>query len=131
MAELAAKSSTIEGILWHQGESDCPDDRYAVYEEKLTIVLDTLRKRLNLCNIPLIVGELGEFLSENLIPYYQNYLYINEATRHYAQKTALTACVSSKGLTHNNDHLHFNSRSLYNLGLRYFDAFSDCRKSIK
>ena len=36
MAELASRTSTIAAVLWHQGESDCSDELYPFYEEKLT-----------------------------------------------------------------------------------------------
>ena len=44
MAELAQRTSTIAAVLWHQGESDCAPDRYPLYEEKLTVILDAFRK---------------------------------------------------------------------------------------
>lgn len=48
MAELASRTSTIAGVLWHQGESDCGEERYPLYEEKLTVILNAFRQRLNL-----------------------------------------------------------------------------------
>ena len=44
MAELASRTSTIAGVLWHQGESDTADDRYPFYEEKLTKVMNAFRE---------------------------------------------------------------------------------------
>lgn len=126
-AELAKKTSTIAGILWHQGESDCEDDRYPIYGKKLEVVLDTLRKRLNLTEVPLIVGGLGDYLgSMNPLPRYQNYVYINGAIRQYASSRWLTEFVSSQGLQPDSDNLHFNSPSLYELGNRYYEAFLKC-----
>ena len=34
MAELAQRTSTIAAVLWHQGESDCSEQRYPLYEER-------------------------------------------------------------------------------------------------
>ena len=34
-ARLASRTSTIAGILWHQGESDCRKDLWQTYEERL------------------------------------------------------------------------------------------------
>ena len=35
----------------------------------------------------------------------------------------MTGFVSAEGLTANPDNLHFNAKSLYEFGLRYFDVF--------
>jgi len=48
IAELASRTSTIAAVLWHQGESDTGDNQYPVYEEKLTVILNAFRKKLNL-----------------------------------------------------------------------------------
>ena len=48
LAELASRTSTIAAVLWHQGESDTSDEKYPLYEEKLTVILEALRKKLNL-----------------------------------------------------------------------------------
>ena len=34
-AKLAQRTSTLAGILWHQGESDCLDGLYQTYGQKL------------------------------------------------------------------------------------------------
>ena len=38
MAELASRTSTIAAVLWHQGESDCTEERAPLYEEKLLVL---------------------------------------------------------------------------------------------
>lgn len=124
VATLAMQTSRIAGILWHQGESDCEDDLFPVYEEKLTAVLDAFRKRLDLYDVPMIVGGLGDYLgSMNPLPRYQNYIYINNAISSYAKRRPLTEFVSAQGLLPNEDNLHFNSHALYELGIRYYEAF--------
>ena len=35
-AELASRTSTLAGVLWHQGESDCEEYLYPLYEKKCT-----------------------------------------------------------------------------------------------
>ena len=61
MAELASRTSTIAAVLWHQGESDTREDRAPFYEEKVMKIFDALRARLNLYDVPFIVG-LDQFL---------------------------------------------------------------------
>ena len=38
-ARLAQRTSTIAGVLWHQGEADCAQELNAVYAEKCTALL--------------------------------------------------------------------------------------------
>ena len=40
-----------------------------------------------------------------------------------------TGFVSAEGLSANPDNLHFNAKSLYNFGIRYFDEFEKLNTS--
>jgi hypothetical protein len=124
-AKLAQRSSTIQGILWHQGESDCSPERVAVYKEKLTVIIDALRKDLGLADIPVIVGALGDYLPHGMYgKYFSSYASVNEALKAYAPSDY----VSAHGLTANPDGLHFNASSLRVFGIRYYQVYS--RKSL-
>ncbi len=124
MASLANRTSTIAGVLWHQGESDCYDERYPLYEEKLTKIFAAFRKKLDLYDVPFLVGGLGDYLKDcPRSPKYQNYVYVNEALRSYAAKTPMTGFVSAEGLGANPDNLHFSAKALRQFGLRYYDEF--------
>ena len=35
-ARLAQRTSTIAGVLWHQGEADCGEELHPLYEEKFS-----------------------------------------------------------------------------------------------
>lgn len=125
MAELASRTSDIAGILWHQGESDTGEDRYPLYEERLGVILDTLRQRLGLQDVPLLVGGLGDYLKDcPLLPKFKNYVHINEALRRFAAARPMTGYVDAAGLTSNADFLHFNAASLREFGVRYYREFS-------
>jgi len=131
MAELASRNSEIKGILWHQGESDCPDDKYPFYEEKLSVIIDAFRSKPYLKEVPFIMGELGEYLgSLNPSLDYDNYIYINQALHNLAKSKDRVGIVSSKGLTPNPDNLHFNAKSLYEFGLRYFEEYENTRSIL-
>ena len=124
MAELASRTSTISAVLWHQGESDCLPERYPVYEEKLTVILNAFREKLNLHDVPFLLGGLGEYLefcerSEN----FKNYIYVNEALQKVAEKDSMTGFVSAKGLGANEDNLHFSATALREFGVRYYNEF--------
>ena len=121
MAELASRTSTIAAVLWHQGESDCESERYPVYEEKLSVIFNAFREKLNLHDVPFLVGGLGEFLAQ----YYgdNNYLHVNSALKHYADENNMTGFVSAEGLGGNPDNLHFSAEALREFGKRYYCEF--------
>lgn len=132
MAELASRTSTIAGVLWHQGESDCSDELYPLYEEKLTKIINAFRKKLNLYDVPFILGGLGDFLKEkNPVPDYQNIDHINKAMQDIAEKDPMIGYVSATGLGSNPDFLHFNAAALHEFGLRYYDEFMKLRNPVK
>ncbi len=129
-AKLAQRLSQIDGILWHQGETDCPDECVAVYEEKLERIMAALRTALGLSDVPLLVGGLGDYLPAcPAHDYYANAPKITEHLRHFADTHENCFFVTAAGLTCNPDMLHFNARSQRIFGLRYFTAFSE-RQSV-
>lgn len=123
-AKLAARTSEIVGVLWHQGESDYPDELYPAYQSRLETVLCELRKQLGLHDVPFLLGGLGDYLAFHPdLPKLKNYVHINNALKNIAANDKMTGFVSAEGLTSNPDFLHFNADSLYTFGLRYFDEF--------
>jgi len=123
MCELATRTSTIAGVLWHQGESDCSEELYPFYGEKLEKIMSAFREKLGLYDVPFILGGLGDFLSENDYFNTEHYLEVNKALKEYAGKTPMTGFVSAEGLTSNPDLLHFNAASLREFGVRYYNEF--------
>ena len=121
-AKLALRTSTIVGVLWHQGESDCAPELTKTYKERFEVIMHALRKDLGLDDVPFILGELGSFLKD-YSEYTQNYVKMNEQLREIASANKLTGIASADGLTANADNLHFNAKSLYEFGLRYFVEF--------
>ena len=124
-AKLASRTSTIAGILWHQGESDCTPRYFTTYQERLTRMLTSLRRDLDLDDVPILLGGLGDYLSQfDAGPeIQQHYPRVNEALLATAQTLPRTGFVSAAGLGSNPDHLHFNAEALYEFGQRYFDMF--------
>ena len=126
--KLAMRSSTLSGILWHQGEADCGENNYPYHLERLEKVMSDFRKELG-ADLPILVGGLGDYLkdyptSQNL----KNYTFINDALKSFASKTPNAIYVEAKGLTPNSDILHFNTNSLNEFGKRYFEAFENLKK---
>ncbi len=123
-AELASRTSTIAGVLWHQGESDCSEERYSVYEKNLLNIFDAFRKKLNLYDVPFIVGGLGDFLKDcDRNENFKNYMYVNEILQKVANENKMIGYVSASGLEANPDNLHFSAKALREFGVRYYEEF--------
>lgn len=129
-SKLAQRTSTLSGILWHQGENDSFGGRSAVYYDKLSVIIDALRQELNASEVPFILGAVGDFLNRGRYGrYFTEYNEVNHALQKYANEKPNTYFVAATGLTPNQDGLHFDAVSQRKLGVRYFEAFSE-RKSI-
>lgn len=123
-AKAAQKISTLSGILWHQGENDSNGQKYQFYIEKLTLIIKTLREELNVPNIPLIVGGLGNFLQDGIYgQYFNEHNEVNEALIQFAEDYDDCYFVSAEGLAANPDNIHFDAISQRKFGIRYFKAF--------
>ncbi|AZA83503.1 acetylxylan esterase [Chryseobacterium lactis] len=123
-AKLAQRTSKIMGILWHQGESDCSPEKAEQYSKKFSIIIETLRKELNIQEVPLMIGGLGDFLANGIFgQYFASYPLINQALQDFAQTNENAYFVTAKGLSANADGIHFNALSQRLLGVRYYQAF--------
>lgn len=121
MSELALRTSNIAAVLWHQGESDCHGDKHLVYKEKLAVIMKAFREKLNLHDVPFLVGGLGDFLNEYF--HHDNHLKVNKALKQYAEENSMTGFVSAEGLGSNPDKLHFSAKALREFGVRYYNEF--------
>lgn len=132
LSELASRTSTIAAVLWHQGESDCSEQAIAVYEQKLQVIFDAFREKLNLYDVPFLVGGLGDFLGVFYDPKRATlYPKVNKTLEHFAENNPMTGFVSAKGLSANPDNLHFNSKSLREFGVRYYEEFKKLEDNNK
>ena len=132
MAELAMRTSTIAAVLWHQGESDCTEQRYPLYEKKLSVIFGALRERLGLYDVPFLVGGLGDFLKDcPLGESLKNYTCVNDALKRVAETMPMTGYVSASGLSSNPDKLHFSAEALREFGLRYYERFLELEDKNK
>ncbi len=121
-AKLALKSGTLKGILWHQGESDSKPALAGVYEEKLHALITRFRHALNEQSVPFIAGQMGQF-SER--PWDDARKFVDAAHRNLPMQVPHTAFVTSDGLTHKGDQVHFDAKSYRELGRRYAGAYLD------
>lgn len=124
-ARFALRSSEIRGILWHQGESDSHGALHETYTEKLTVIMQTLRDELNLHDVPLIIGGLGDFLGKTGFGQHATeYPQINDQLQRFALEQQHCYFVTAAGLTANPDGIHIDATSQRIFGYRYFQAFS-------
>ena len=114
------KYGTLKGVLWHQGESDSGTRTNAdSYGARLGQMIRDLRADLQSPDLPVVVGQIGEFLYDrgpDKSPYAR---VVNEALAQLPEKVPHTGCALSKGLTHKGDDVHFNGASQREFGSRY------------
>ena len=127
-AQLALKSGTLKGILWHQGESDSNEKLAPGYEAKLHDLIARMRKEVAAPEVPFIVGQMGKFAEA---PWNDARVQVDRAHQDLPKKVKHTAYVSAEGLKHRGDKLHFDSASCREFGKRYFDAFQPLVKPAK
>ena len=131
-ARLAQRTSTIAGVLWHQGESDCPDELHPLCRDKLRALIRAFRRELNLHDVPFLLGGLGDFLPMHVKnPALANYPFINAALERVAAEEEMTGFVPADGLAANPDNLHFSAAALHEFGLRYYDVFRTLERKDK
>jgi len=98
--------SNIDGIFWHQGESDEGDQGYG---QKLDQLIERFRIQSWFSHAkPFICGETAKFSVVN-----QQLMALNHNGDRW------TACVGSQGLDTREDGIHFNAQGLRQLGDRY------------
>lgn len=118
-AKKALENGQLAGILWHQGEADSSPDKAGVYEEKLTELVQRLRRELNAPNVSFVAGTLGDFwVNRNA-----DGKTVNEALQRAVRQIPNAYCVVSSGLADKGDSTHFDTPSARTLGQRYADVF--------
>ena len=115
----------LKGILWHQGESDCSklEDAQS-YGQRLVQMLKDLRSDLGAPEVPIVVGQLGEFL---ILPSV-NVKTIQNAIKDMPQQLPHVGYADSQGLKDKGDSLHFTTDSEREFGRRYAQAMEQLQK---
>jgi hypothetical protein len=118
-AKAAAPYGVIDGMLWHQGESDStkPEDA-TTYQTRLTQMFRDFRADLGQPNLPIVVGELGDFFKAPQSDV------VKSAIRGMPQALDHVGFADSAGLGHRGDHLHFSAAAQKEFGQRYADAMN-------
>jgi len=122
--KAALRSGRLRGILWHQGEADSTDEtRARSYIPRFEAFIRQLRADLDAPDIPVILGELGRFYRNRPKEGAKFAEVVNAQQMRIPESVAHSAFVSSEGLTHKGDEVHFDTRSLHEFGARYAAAF--------
>lgn len=125
-ARAAARDGVIKGVLWHQGEADTEKRQNAeTYGTRLAQMFRALRQDLGLPDLPVVVGQLGEFLTPEKYPYVET---VRGAIVHVTAAVPGVGYADSKGLGHKGDSLHFSADAERELGARFAKAMLELRK---
>jgi hypothetical protein len=119
-AKRAMQDGTLSAILWHQGESDATARDAALYETRLTELINRMRSDLNAPELPFLIGQLGRFPAK---PWDQYAEMVDAAQQAVAKKLKNVRYVSAEGLNSRGDNLHFDTPSLRTFAQRYAEAF--------
>ena len=117
----AKKLGTIKGVIWHQGEADANAKGLPVHQSNLEQLFGMMRKEAGQRKMPVLMGELGYF-SKTV---HEQFMQMNEVFRAYSKTDSRTAVVSTEGLVHKGDFLHFNTEGQRELGIRYAAVFTE------
>lgn len=116
--------NVLKAILWHQGENEV-NNTSTLFKSRLDAMINAYRSRLNLPNLPFVLGELVP----SWFTVQSSRIAINNTIKDTPNRLNNCACVSSEGLTPINvngsdsDKIHFDSKSQRLFGKRYFDLF--------
>jgi hypothetical protein len=118
-AKLAKEHGTLRAILWHQGEADSRPEQLADHPAKLKQLITDLRADLGDPNLPVVIGQIGEFY----VSVRPDAPKMNQILIDFPKSMPRTACVVSSGLTQMGDNTHFDAAGARELGRRYAKAY--------
>ncbi|HEY8965447.1 MAG TPA: sialate O-acetylesterase [Candidatus Methylacidiphilales bacterium] len=108
---------TLRGVLWHQGESDSNNPQLAdSYHDRLKAMFENLRGDLGMPELPIVVGQLGDFVRGSGVET------VRIALRTLPSEMAKVGYADAQGLSHKGDHLHFNVDAQREMGARFASA---------
>lgn len=113
--KAAMQFGDLKGILWHQGEADCADEKRNTYLSRLSKMVSAMRRDLGSAEVPFVAGELGQWRSTS--PKF------NEMLHGISEAIPQSGWVSSEGCTFLIDESdpHFSRDGQLLLGERYAD----------
>lgn len=123
MAKLAARTSTLGGIIWHQGENDCSHFDKEAYRSAFLNTMNAFRRELGE-DLPIIIGELSEHISpgrwEKIA---RGVPAMNDLLAELARELPACRLARAADLPCRVDGIHFSAASCRVLGVRYFEEY--------
>lgn len=116
----ALQRGGLRAILWHQGESDANPQAAPQYQARLRTLIGRFRSEFGNDRLPVLLGQLGQWPER---PWDAAWKQIDQAHREVAGSVPGVQFVSSQGLAHKGDVLHFDAAAARELGRRYAAAF--------
>jgi hypothetical protein len=116
----ALQRGELRAILWHQGESDANPQSAPQYQTRLRTLIDRFRSEFGNDRLPVLLGQLGQWPER---PWDAAWKQVDQAHREVAGSVPGVQFVSSQGLAHKGDVLHFDAAAARELGHRYAAAF--------
>ncbi len=110
----AKKIGTLKGMIWHQGETDAKPERFETYTTKLNTLFTRIRKECDNENMPIVIGELGDFGIDR-----PNWKAFNKILEKYSKETNNIEMIITSDLDDMGDKVHFNNVGLRKMGKRY------------
>lgn len=123
--KFAKDYGQIKGILWHQGERNTHSELIPTYSQKLDSLMNIFKNVIENDTLPIIFGELGKFPRPK--DERARWDSINNIIHNLAERKNY-AVVSSVGLKHIGDRVHFNSEAQRELGARYAQKYLELTK---
>lgn len=124
----ALQHGILKGVLWHQGENDSmTKEKAESYAKRLDTLIGDLRHDLNTAKLPVVVGQLGDFLSKEQFPFTAT---VNDALASLPHRVSATASVGASGLKSQGDAVHFDAASAKELGNRYAQAMIQLQEHL-
>ena len=124
--ELNPKNKLV-AFLWHQGETDATfNSDYQTYFNNLTTLVNNVRVAFKSNNLPFIAGDFVQhWKMENIKICEPVVSAMKEVclTIGNAEFVETNELLSNDQKIGNKDNIHFCRESLYQLGLKYYDAY--------
>ena len=117
----AMKYGRVRGMLWLQGEADCNEAMASIYLDKLQVLVKRLRKLTGEKDLPVVIGELGHFNSNNEL--------INAELQKAPLRIRKLGVASSEGFIDKGDGVHFDAQSAIAYGRRFANEMIKVQKA--
>ena len=117
----------LKGILWHQGESNSHPGRVENYEVRLTELFARFRRELDVPELPILIGQLGQFPGK---PWTAERVQVDQIHRSMTFADPRIGLVWAEGLKAKADLVHFDAASLDAFGKRYARAWRELEASL-